>query len=126
MKSKINYFYIDSCEFLSGIIESMDYLSHELSHLCVRDYNDKFINARDFVNSVIEEMSGFLDKWKDNDEDRIRETLKTVKEYYGFYHVTLSNSSPNMFYRDAKYIVDSIKTARLILSNRFKAAKEKV
>jgi len=126
MKSKINYFYTDSCVFLSGIIESMDYLSYELSHMCVRDYYDKFINARDLINSVIEEIRKFLDKWKDDDEDRILETFKTIKEYYGFYHVTLSNSSPNMFCKDSKYIVDSIGTARQILLLRLKKAMNKV
>jgi hypothetical protein len=118
-------FYLEAYAFISGLIEYMNRVSDELSVLCLDDYDAKFKLSRDTVNMLNASITKFVNKWN-NDEEKICAALKTIKEYYGFYCVTLSNSSPSMFKRDSKYITESINTSRLALTCKLKKIKEKL
>ena len=118
-------FYLEAYAFISGLIEYMNRVSDEISVICVSDYDAKFKLSRDTVNRLNISIGKFISKWE-NDDEKICATLKTIKEYYGFYCVTLSNSSPTMFKRDSKYIIDSINTSRLALTCKLKKIKEKI
>ena len=118
-------FYIDAYIFICGLMEYMNRISTELSHVCITNYVDKFKISRDTVNRLNLSVAKFINKW-DNDDENICKTLKTIKEYYGFYCITLSNSSPSMFIKDSKYIIDSLYTSKMALVCNLKKIKEKI
>lgn len=118
-------FYIEAYEFISGLLEYISRVSDELSKICVNDYNDKFRICKETVNRLNNSIGKFVGNWG-NDDEKICNTLKTIKEYYGFYCVTLNNSSPTTFKRDSKYIIESLYTSKLALTNKLKHLKEKI
>jgi hypothetical protein len=118
-------FYLEAYDFISGLLEYTSRISDDLSKICVDDYDAKFKIARDAVNRLNASITKFVDKWG-NDDEKICCSLKTIKEYYGFYCVTLSNSSPTMFRRDSKYITESLTTSKLALTCKLKRLKEKI
>lgn len=112
-------FCIDSLELITGVISFCDSLIEELKHLCLDTYADVFKDASSFINSTGERIDAFANKWEDDSESICR-SLKTIKEYYAFYCVTLNNSSPTSYNKDARYIIDSLKTSKLALSVKLK------
>jgi hypothetical protein len=118
-------FYIEAYDFISGLLEYMGRISNELSKICANNYEEKFSNSRDTVNRLNASITKFVEKWGKDDE-RICDTLRTIKEYYGFYCVTLSNSSPIMSHRDSKYIIDSLTTSKIALTCKLKKIRERL
>ena len=123
MKNK--EFYLNSYEFISGLINQIDKISDVLSHVCTSDYREKFNSVRETISLLNDAIKSFTDKWKNNDEE-ICKSLETIKEYYTFYQTTLNNSSPSMFARDSKYIIESLYTSKLALINKLKKIKDKL
>lgn len=118
-------FYLEAYEFISGLIEYIDRVHGELSKICLSDYNEKFKISRDTVNRLNNSITKFVDKWG-SDNEKVCASLRTIKEYYAFYCVTLNNSSPSTFGRDSKYITESLYTSKLALTTKLKKIKEKL
>lgn len=118
-------FYLDAYNFISGLLEYINRIANELSRISESDYEEKFRISRETVNRLNASIEKFIKKWN-SDEDKICASLKTIKEYYAFYCVTLSNSSHIMFHRDSKYIIDSLTTSKLALTCKLKKIKEKL
>jgi hypothetical protein len=118
-------FYAESYDLICGLIEYISRISTELSNICDENYLDKFRTSRETINRLTASITKFVDKWG-SDEDGICKSLKTIREYYGYYCVTLNNSSPSMCNRDSKYIIDSINTTKLALTCKLKKIKEKL
>jgi hypothetical protein len=72
-----------------------------------------------------ERIDAFANKWEDDSENICR-SLKTIKEYYAFYCVTLNNSSPTSYNKDARYVIDSLKTSKLALSVKLRKIEENI
>ena len=118
-------FYLDSLEFISSIIIFCESVADELRLLEEKDYLDRFKEVSEAIKRTGERITDFTNKWK-TDDDGICSSLKIIKEYYSYYCVTLQNSSPRIFHRDARYIVDSIKTSKLALECKLKLVKNKI
>jgi len=112
-------FCIDSCEFISGLLEFVIFSVNDLSTISLSNYESKFKTMREAVARTITHMNRFTNKWE-SDNENICSTIKTLKEYYNFYCVTLNNSSPSTYRSDSKYIVDSFNTSKLALTCKLK------
>jgi hypothetical protein len=118
-------FYLDSLEFICAIMDFCESVSDELRMLVVSNYEEKFRTVAEAIQRTGERIKDFTDKWV-TDDDGICSSLKIIKEYYGYYCVTLGKSSPSLFHCDARYIVDSIKTSKLALGCKVKLIKNKI
>jgi len=112
-------FCIDSLEMITGVISFCESLIEELKHLCIDTYTDVFTDASSLIHNTGKRIEAFTEKWEDDSENICR-SLKTIKEYYSYYCVTLYNSSPSTYHKDARYIIDSLKTSKLALSVKLK------
>ena len=118
-------FYIDSIVLISALINFCNSTVVELGLLTESNYGHGFKNICDTINRTVERINSFVQKWE-NDSDGICGTLKTIKEYYTYYCITLGSSSPELFICDVKYITDSVKTSKLALEYKLKKIKNKI
>ena len=118
-------FCIDSCEFICGLLEFTNDATSELSTICLSDYGIKFNKLREAVARTVTNMNRFTNKWQ-YDEESMCSTVKTLKEYYNFYCVTLNNSSPSRYKSDSKYLIDSLNTSKLALTHKLKKILDEV
>ena len=122
--TKDKLFFVESFSFMSHLVEFNENLITELKQISSGDYMEKFERVVRSIKMASNRIKLFIDYWKDDDDEKICNTIKTINEYYAFYCTTLNNSSPSSYMRDSKYLIDSLTTAKLALKSKLKYLNE--